>query len=232
MRAVGVTDKGLIREKNEDSFLINEAKGLFVVCDGMGGHRAGDVASRLAVDIISKAAADDSLEDPIVFLNQAIWEANRAIWLEGQRNPQYYQMGTTVTAAVIKGEELAAANVGDSSLFIIRGNNIHKVTRDHTLAEQMVEDGILGYRDKAFNHILTRALGAEIDVKVDNFIEKLYPGDYVLLCSDGLTDMLEEEEILSTVMGNNDLNETARELVDRALSKGGYDNVTLILLCI
>ncbi len=155
MRAVGLSDKGLIREKNEDNFLINESKGLFVVCDGMGGHRAGDVASRLAVGIINKAAANSSIEDPIVFLNETIQEANRIIWLKGKENPQYYQMGTTVTAAVIKGKKLTVANIGDSSLFIIRNNSIRKVTRDHTLAEQMVADGISKYKNKALNHILT-----------------------------------------------------------------------------
>ena len=143
-------------------------------------------------------------------------------------------MGTTITAAVIKGSQLIVANVGDSSVFLIRNDTIRKITRDHTLAEEMLANGLLEpgeMRSSSYNHILTRALGIDEEVEIDIFIEDIMPGDIILMCSDGLTDMLIPEEILNIIKGHDsDLEMAGRQLLGEALQKGGFDNITIILL--
>ncbi|MGR6835723.1 Stp1/IreP family PP2C-type Ser/Thr phosphatase [Syntrophomonas erecta] len=233
MIVVGVSETGLVREKNEDSYLIDEKRGIFVVCDGMGGHKGGEVASRLAIDIFRETAEQDQGNNPIVILNTAIKKANRTIYEQAKSNPYLDDMGTTVTAAMITDYFMTIANVGDSSIYIIRGKNIRKITRDHTLAEQMLNKGLINedqIRGNSYNHILTRALGIELQVTIDNFQEQLMPGDYVLLCSDGLTDMLTDDEILAIILDNNEVSQISQGLVRQALDRGGYDNITLILL--
>lgn len=233
MIVVGVSETGLVREKNEDSYLIDEKRGIFVVCDGMGGHKGGEVASRLAIDIFRETAEQDQENNPIVILNTAIKKANRTICEQAKSNPYLDDMGTTVTAAMITDYSMTIANVGDSSIYIIRGKNIRKITRDHTLAEQMLNKGLINedqIRSNSYNHILTRALGIELQVTIDNFQEQLMPGDYVLLCSDGLTDMLTDDEILAIILDNNEVSQISQGLVRQALDRGGYDNITLILL--
>ncbi len=236
MKVVGITDIGLIRKKNEDNLLINESKGLFVVCDGMGGHKAGDIASKLAIQVLEEEVNSQPLNDILTVLNKSIQKANRLIYKNGHETQEWHEMGTTITAAVINDRQISIANVGDSCLYIIRKDGIRKVTRDHTLAEQMVIDGLLKQeeiRTSAYNHILTRALGVEEEVLIDNFEEEIFPGDIVLICSDGLSDMLEDMEIMSIINSNiTDLDEAAQELLEQALLKGGHDNITFILLCV
>lgn len=226
---------GLTRKRNEDRYIIKESKGLFAVCDGMGGHKAGDVASHIAIQILEKTIDSNDSNNPIEVLNLAIGLANREIREKGEKNSDWYQMGTTITAAILMNNELSIANVGDSSIYLIRDMSIKKLTTDHTLAEQLVMDGIMSpveMRDSSYNHILTRALGVEEEVIIDNFKEQVFPGDFILICSDGLTDMLEAEEILSIIAGSEimDVDLLAQTLMNRALDKGGYDNITLILL--
>lgn len=233
MDIAAISDIGLMRKKNEDNYHINSEQGVFVVCDGMGGHKGGEVASRIATDVIADYFQDSSVAEPVKMLNESIMLANKLIWQKGQEHPQWYEMGTTVTAALLETDKLTVANVGDSSLYIIRNNNVRKITRDHTLAEQMVADGLLAYEEmhsSTYNHVLTRALGVQEDVLIDNFIEELLPGDYILICSDGLSDMVDETEILNIVNSGNDVDQITRELLNYALVKGGYDNITVILL--
>ena len=232
-----ISDIGLLRKRNEDHYLVMDKYGLFIVCDGMGGHKGGEIASTLAVENIEEymlnLSANSLWEEPISILNAAICKANHLIWLQGQDNPEWHEMGTTITAAVINKKQLSVANVGDSSLYMFRNGKLKKITRDHTLAEKMVADGLLKNEDKknsGYNHILTRALGAQEDVLIDNFEHRLYAGDLVLLCSDGLTDMLDDNEIETILNQQENLQKSLNTLLDTALTKGGYDNITIILL--
>ncbi len=232
-----ISDIGLLRKNNEDRYLVMDEYGLFAVCDGMGGHKGGDVASKMAVDCLHEymlnLAADSLRQNPISVLNAAIQKANHLIWLQAQGNSELHEMGTTITAAMIRKKQLAVANVGDSSLYIFRNGKLEKVTRDHTLAEKMVADGLLKNEDKkssGYNHILTRALGIQEEVKIDNFEHQLYRGDLVLLCSDGLTDMLDDNEIETLLNQEENVQKSLDTLLDTALTKGGYDNITIILL--
>lgn len=232
-----ISDIGLLRKQNEDHYLAMESCGLFAVCDGMGGHKGGEVASRLAVDCIREYIENEVsasyIENPVAVINNAIQKANFVIWSEGQENPEWHEMGTTITAALVINKQMSIANVGDSSLYIWRNENLKKLTRDHTLAEQMVSDGIIKQEEKrnsAYNHILTRALGVQQTVQIDNFEISLNQGDTILLCSDGLSDMLDEDEILAILQSDSSVQRLARKLLDAALAKGGYDNITIILL--
>lgn len=237
MKVVGISDLGLHRKKNEDSYLINQNLGLFVICDGMGGHRGGDIASQLAINTIDTLSREERFTDAQTLLYEAIQKANEIIWQQGHANPEWEGMGTTVTAALLENEKLRVANVGDSSLHIIRNKSLRKITKDHTLAEQMVKEGLLRFeeiRSSSYNHILTRALGVDEDVQIDIFEEQLESGDYILICSDGLSDMLDENEILDVFMEaaatGDQLDVIARTLLRQALAKGGYDNVTILII--
>lgn len=234
MRVVGISDTGLVREKNEDAFLMDEDQGLFLVCDGMGGHRGGEVASHMAVETISRSMEGFTSANARQQLVQGIEKANQAILKSGLENEDLFEMGTTVTAALVNDTQFTVANVGDSGVFIIRDGSIRKVTRDHTLAEQMLSNGVLKpeeMRDNAYNHILTRALGIEEQIEIDIFDEDLRPDDIILMCSDGLTDMLTPEEILIVVQAHSkDLDIAAQQLLREALGKGGFDNITILLL--
>ena len=238
MQAAGISHIGLVREKNEDKYIMDLQQKLFVICDGMGGHKGGKIASAMAAQVIERQYTSNDEQDRAAALNAAINAANQKIWQVGSDNPEYQEMGTTATAAVIAGERLIVAHVGDSSLFLLRDGQIRKITTDHTLARQMVMDGLLGedeIRTCAYNHILTRAVGVQANIEIDNYTEIIQPGDQIILCSDGLTDMLAEEEMLEIMNENKaaaDPEQLARALVDAALNKGGYDNITIIVLVI
>lgn len=232
-----ISDIGLLRKNNEDHYLIMDQYGLFAVCDGMGGHKGGDIASKIAVDCLQECIcnlnADSLSSNPITVLNTAIDKANQLIWSQARENPEWHEMGTTITAAMIRMKQLFVANVGDSSLYIFRNQKLKKITRDHTLAEKMVTDGLLKYEDKkssGYNHILTRALGIQEEVLIDNFEHRLYTGDLVMLCSDGLSDMLDDNEMETILNQEENLQKSVDTLLDTALKKGGYDNITIILL--
>jgi serine/threonine protein phosphatase PrpC len=232
-----ISDIGLLRKNNEDHYLVMDEYGLFAVCDGMGGHKGGDIASKIAVDCLQdhmcNLVADSLSQNPITVLNTAIYKANHQIWSQAQANPQWHEMGTTITAAMVRKKQLFVANVGDSSLYIFRNGKLKKTTRDHTLAEKMVADGLLKNEDKkssGYNHILTRALGIQEEVVIDNFEHRLYSGDLVLLCSDGLSDMLDDNEMATILNQEKNLQNNLNTLLDTALKKGGYDNITIILL--
>lgn len=233
MKAFGITDIGLLRQRNEDAYLIDQDRNLFLVCDGMGGHKGGDVASRMAVDTVSRNFTYKSWSEVPAALQKAVEIANQAIWDTGRHDDGVREMGTTITAAVLSPEEIVVAHVGDSSLFIIRDQEIIKVTQDHTLAEQMFKDGLLQadeMRSNAFSHVLTRALGAECQVNIDLYHDKVQAGDWVLLCSDGLTNLLENHEIMELLRKQHEPPQAAQDLIKVALSRGGHDNITIVLL--
>ncbi len=230
LRAAAATDVGNIREKNEDDLLIVE-DALFVVADGMGGHIAGEVASREAVEAMRDAyEAPGSTDD----LREAVRLANGAVWRRGADDPSYRGMGTTVTAvAVIDDDKLAVANVGDSRTYLLRDEELMQLTEDHSFVQEAVRSGQLT-RAQAESHPrrsqLTRALGVGDDVDVDvNVIEPL-TGDRLLLCSDGLWDEVGDELITMVLSGRKDPEEAASELVRWAKDAGGRDNITVIVV--
>lgn len=233
MKVVGITDIGLVRKRNEDSYLIDTDRNLFLVCDGMGGHHGGDIASRLAIETINKELVFHDIQDLPAALEKAVQTANRIIWETGQTDAQLNEMGTTVTAAVMLDEQLLIAHVGDSSLFIFRADEIIKPTCEHTLAEHMRKDGMIDKDDeryKSFNHVLTRALGVDKSVEIDIHQIKLIPDDWILLCTDGLSNLVKPQEIRDLLKDKNEPQEVGQQLLKLALARGGYDNITMILI--
>jgi protein phosphatase len=208
---------------------------LFAVCDGMGGHKGGEVASRLAIQTITDKVSFKTVDEARESLTKAIEKANEIIHHEGLENSDLQDMGTTVTAVAIVNDQMVAAHVGDSSLFLIQGNSVIKITRDHTLAEKMVTDGLLNPEEikrNAYNHILTRAVGTTENIIIDIFVREITRGDIILLCTDGLTDLLDERDIKQIVADQNDLNQAAQDLINLALNRGGHDNITTILISV
>jgi len=235
MKSAGVSNIGLHRKRNEDSYYINEAQGIFIICDGMGGHKGGDVASRLAVQTIRDHLNLTGVEELAPVLTQAVQAANRAIYRAGNADDTLREMGTTVTAAIIRDECLTVAHVGDSSLYHFHAGILTKITQDHTLAELMKADGVLTNSDlplSSYSHILTRAVGVEPEVNIDLHQYKINRGDWILLSSDGLTDLVTESELAGFMATASEPESTALALVNAALEKGGHDNITVLVVCV
>lgn len=238
IKTFSVTNIGRRRKLNQDYVYTSEQPvgklpNLFIVADGMGGHNAGDYASRLAVTTIIEEAGRSEEEEPEEILGQAIGKANAAVRASAEAAPELEGMGTTVVAATLKGDILHVANVGDSRLYIVGSHEIRQITRDHSWVEEMVRCGSLG-REEARNHpdknVITRAVGPEKTVKADFFSVQLREGDLILMCTDGLTNMLEDEEIRMVLDGARDIVEKAEELVRKANENGGRDNISVILI--
>ena len=237
INAFGKTDVGLMRTINQDSIFVStkpvgKLPNLFIVADGMGGHKAGDVASRVAIEKFVKYACTTHMTDPANILDAGIMSINKEIYDMANSNRDYSGMGTTFVAAVIAEGHVYIANVGDSRLYVV-GSKIRQITRDHSYVEEMVRIGELDRAD-ARNHpdknIITRAVGAEDKVEPDFFTVELQEGEIVLMCSDGLTNMLEDEEIRMIISGARDLVEKAESLVEAANANGGRDNISVILI--
>ena len=237
LKTFSITDVGRKRQMNQDSVFSSEVRvgnlpNLFIVADGMGGHKAGDYASKCTVDTMKEMVERSLEKDPTVILKEAIEEANRRIHEKSKEDAEYEGMGTTVVAATILGNHLQIANVGDSRLYIIN-EEIRQVTKDHSLVEEMVRMGGLD-REAARTHpdknIITRAVGVSEQVLVDFFTVELTKQDTILMCSDGLTNMLDDEEILMIVRSQRDVVEKAQQLVYMANERGGRDNISVVLL--
>ena len=205
---------------------------LFLVADGMGGHNAGDYASRYAVETVVREVKGSFEKSPVRILGKAIKVANDQIRRKAGEDVSLYGMGTTMVAATLMGHYLQVANVGDSRLYIVN-DEIRQITRDHSLVEEMVRMGGMD-ETTARNHpdknIITRAVGARTEVEVDFFNEELRPGDLILMCSDGLTNMLEDEEILKIMKSAYTIREKALCLIDGANEHGGKDNIAVIII--
>ena len=244
----GTSDVGLQREHNEDSFAIATEHGLFLVADGMGGHRAGDVASQLASETISeffqRTAGDDmtwpfqfdsSLSDEENRLQTAIRLANRHIHEHSARSPDLRGMGTTVVGALFSPDKrkMFIGHVGDSRAYRIRNGAITQLTRDHSLVNEYLvamPDMPEEQRSELPKNVITRALGMQDSVEVDLLVDEVEPGDVYVLCSDGLSGMLSDEHICETVLSDPDLQAACERLVTRANEHGGEDNVTAVLV--
>ena len=238
MKAFAVTDIGKKRQLNQDHLYasgepVGKLPNIFLVADGMGGHRAGGYASSCAVETILEEAESCQEEDAARILTRAIRRANDVIARQAGSDERFSGMGTTVVAACVDGRELTAANVGDSRLYVIHAGSIEQVTEDHSLVQEMVRFGGIN-REEARVHpnknIITRAVGLEQDLQVDCFRRSLRPGDRVLLCSDGLTDMLEDEQIRQIIDKSGDVRSAAQALVRAANDNGGRDNIAVIVI--
>ncbi len=237
LKTFSITDIGKRRKLNQDYVYTSERPvgnlpNVFIVADGMGGHNAGDYASKYTVETIVKEIAASFEVNPEKILAHAIEVANEGVIKLASENADMEGMGTTVVVATCMGKYLRVANVGDSRLYVV-GEKITQITRDHSLVEEMVRMGGID-RATARNHpdknIITRAIGASEKVEIDFFDVELKPGDIVLMCSDGLTNMLEDEEIRMILNGQRDIVEKAEELVKAANNNGGKDNIAVVLI--
>lgn len=237
MQSFSMTDIGRKRQLNQDYvFASDEGVGklhnLFIVADGMGGHNAGDFASKYAVETVVREIKGSVETKTFRIIGKAVRIANELIRERAKEDINLYGMGTTIVIASIENHQLQIANVGDSRLYVIN-DEIRQITRDHSLVEEMVRMGGMT-PETARNHpdknIITRAVGARDSVEVDFFTEDLNRGDIVLMCSDGLTNMLRDEEIKQIVNGEGTLEERAKALILKANENGGKDNIAVILI--
>ncbi len=237
IKTFSMTDVGMKRKINQDYvFTSEEAVGnlpnLFVVADGMGGHNAGDFASRFATDTVVSEISTSMEKNPIKLIRHAYEAANRGIIEEAGKRSDRVGMGTTLVVASVIDDYLYVANVGDSRLYVI-DEDICQITRDHSLVEEMVRAGEID-RNEARVHPLknkiTRAVGGAKEVKVDFFDMKLKEGDIILMCTDGLTNMVEDEEIKMVVKSSDDVAAIAENLIAKANKNGGIDNIGVVVI--
>lgn len=238
MKSFSITDVGEKREVNQDYIFCEENSigglpNLFIVADGMGGHNAGDYASKFCVEVFTRKIRENQEKTPIGMISDALQNTNELLLEEARENRDLEGMGTTFVAATIIDTVLYIANIGDSRLYVI-GDNIKQITEDHSLVEEMVKTGELERKDMRFHpnkNIITRALGANKSVIPDYFEVNLEKDDTVLLCSDGLTNMLDDKEIMEIVQENpEDLEIAAKTLVLKANENGGKDNIAIVIV--
>jgi serine/threonine protein phosphatase PrpC len=237
VKAAGLSHQGLVREQNEDQFVIDQSIGCYLIADGMGGHQAGEVASRIATNTISSNIArlnKRARSGPAKILESAIMAAHQAIRKESRRTISHQGMGSTVVIAWLPtlGNELWLANVGDSRAYLQHETAIICLTEDHTIYNQARRAGLLGPDPSTHppRSMLSQALGASDVIAPDITRIDIQAGDILLLCSDGLTDMLKDEQILSLLLSGGALEELCQKLIQAALDNGGKDNVSVVLL--
>lgn len=247
IRAAGLTDVGLKREGNEDAFSTDEGTGLFIVADGMGGHLAGEVASQIAVEMINNSFqrwirnetpldelygnSDASLTLPGNYLSSSIRLANRVVHEMAREYEQYHGMGTTVAAIHVTPSLIVAANAGDSRIYMIRGHELERLSRDHTIVSEQVDMGMMTPEEaetSPMKHVLTRNLGSSEELDVEVYEIEPSSEDRFILCSDGLTDLVSDEEILEMGQKCDDPEDLCKQFVKTALRRGGHDNTTVV----
>lgn len=237
MKAFSITDIGERRRINQDYVFCSEnaigkLPNLFIVADGMGGHNAGDYASRFCVEFFTQRIGVSEMATPISAIETALAETNEALISKSKEQRELEGMGTTFVVATIFDKEMYVANIGDSRLYVI-GKEMKQITEDHSLVEAMVRNGELDRSEARLNpnkNIITRALGANADVEPDFFEVNLEKGDIVLMCSDGLTNMLEDETIERIIRENENPETAADTLVKYANQNGGKDNIAIIII--
>jgi serine/threonine protein phosphatase PrpC len=234
-----VTDVGRRREHNEDALLVDQELGLFVVADGMGGHAGGGTASSIAVSTIQKSVraardtspASEASPFPTV-LRLAVEDACRAIYRAAQEDPSLAGMGTTVTAALLVGQNVYVAHVGDSRCYLVRSGRIFQLSEDHSLVNEQLKAGAITEeeaRSSRFRNIITRSVGFEEEVLVDVMGLEVEPGDRLVLCCDGLSNLVADEEIREIAV-RKPLDDSPEALVELANERGGDDNITVIVV--
>ena len=242
LEAAGCTDTGALRMNNEDTFLCCREQGVFVVCDGMGGAAGGEVASRMAVECVSKALCanqqagtqhDDAVESALV---EAIADANRRIYERSQRDSDVLGMGTTIVTAHISPGIAHVAHVGDSRCYLLREGRLELLTQDHSLVGEQIRLGRLSPEEaenSPYRNVITRALGTQLTVLTEYQRIRVQSGDVLLLCSDGLTRELSDAEIggvVAQAAAGKDVGAVCEALVERANAAGGRDNITCVLV--
>lgn len=245
LTAFGLTDVGRKRKHNEDAYLLDAERGLFVVADGMGGHAAGEVASRLTVESIQEfiSGTEDDHDNTWPFgynnrysvdgnrLSTAVERANEKVMRAVVNRPELKGMGTTVVAALFDEKRVTLVHVGDSRAYLLRDTELRRLTDDHSWVQEQVNAGILSEeeaRTHPLKNVVTRALGGGQHVAVDLIEIPVGDGDRYLLCSDGLTGMVSDEEIHAALASNRPLEQVVRGLIDLANERGGVDNITAI----
>lgn len=247
MDITGMTDMGKLRDNNEDYYLIpahfltvgiaydaNTYGQLMIVCDGLGGHNAGEVASKMAAKSLMHSwygGVGAELEDK-QRLETLIRLANQEVYRASRDNSVHKGMGTTLTALLVKDKHAFVANVGDSRAYLFQQGKLSQISRDHSYVQELYEDGQITKREMwthPSRNLITEAIGLQDETKVDIYAPKLCAGDIILLCSDGLNDMLEDSSILKIMQQKLSLDELGENLIAEALDKGGLDNVTVVL---
>lgn len=229
--AAGLSDVGRERDHNEDSYAVEEALGLFIVADGMGGHQAGEVASALAIATVVEYVQVHPEGDRLVVLADAARLANTRVIEAGSKNRKHKNMGTTLVAMVRNGPEMGIAHVGDSRCYRFRAGALERMTRDHSLIEELAGDDPIAHAALGgYSNVITRAIGTAHDTEPDVRREKLEEGDLFLLCSDGLSSVVKDPDIARILARGGDLSERCRELVQAANENGGPDNISTILV--
>lgn len=244
MRAAGLTDIGKVRSINQDSFHLLEDKQVYIVADGMGGHAAGDQASRIAVKTIAEILSNydfsqDDVEDETEsgmsveeLIRYALQEANEQILLASLSNQHLQGMGTTAIVAVENKGSLFVGHIGDSRTYLTREKQISQITEDHSVVQQLVKAGAISEEEAQvhpYKNVITRCLGMQANVEPDTLELVLQPGDKVLMCSDGLSNMVSDKQ-MEEMLNENTPEEACQKLVDLANENGGTDNITVVLL--
>ncbi len=246
LEIVSQTNPGMVRSHNEDSVAYDADLGLVVLADGMGGYNAGEVASGIAVSVLSSEVRHhlegrrpeeedgSGRELGVVLLHDNVKKANLSIYRAAQSQPQYAGMGTTIVTALFYDDRVAVAHIGDSRMYRLRGEAFEAITRDHSLLQEQIDSGLISKEDARLSknkNLVTRAVGIEADVEPELHMHEVQVGDVYLLCSDGLNDMVEDGDIGMTLqMLQNNLPLAATQLIQLANDNGGRDNVSVILV--
>ena len=237
MKTFSITDTGITRDMNQDYYFssdtpVGNLPNLYIVADGMGGHKAGDYASRYTIERIVASVMRSGLQEPVAILKGAIRKANELLVDESKEDESKRGMGTTVVIATIMEDKMIVANVGDSRLYVV-GSSMRQVTRDHSLVNEMVRLGEINAAEARIHpdkNIITRAIGASATVEADFFEIDLEKDSQILMCTDGLTNMVRDEEIFRIMNGEEALEEKAEILVRTANANGGRDNITVMII--
>ena len=240
MRAYAKTDIGKAREMNQDFYYVSEERNgmrLCILADGMGGYKGGEIASSLATSAARLYIEekfkflDPTLENIQELIRKAMEYANEVICEKAKKNEELEQMGTTLEICIVYGNKVYMGHIGDSRIYRIRKNIIRRITTDHSYVETLVKDGTIT-REEAFYHprknMLMKALGCGYNIEPDITAKGFLPGDIILMCSDGLTNMIHEEEIYSII--NNNFEESCDKLIEKANALGGFDNISVIIV--
>ena len=235
LRVGCVTDVGKVRDINQDCFAIDPSRGLVMVADGMGGHLAGEKAAQSAVEVVSAVLAENDPREGDVQANiqRAVQEANRQIVQASMSDASMRGMGTTATVAIIDGENVYLGHVGDSRAYLVRdGGFIEQVTEDHSVVAQLLKAGAITPQEAIhhpYRNVITRCLGMQMDVEADVAVVHWKVGDRLLLCTDGLSGLVADDELAGMAGEHEDLQDACQKMLDLAMARGGYDNITVVM---
>ena len=233
LQACAKTDVGLTRKNNEDLLFVDKNRGLFIVADGMGGHAAGEIASRIAVETVCQSLQATGLDTPQEQLGQAIENANLAVKQAADKNNEWQGMGTTLTLLLLQQQQGYIAHVGDSRVYRLRGSQLEQLSDDHSLVGEQVRQGILTpeqAKTSSLGNVLLQAIGITPELDICQKKVHLAAGDCFLLCSDGLTNMISDQEIEKILKQPGALYPRCDDLIEAAIAAGGKDNITTIVL--